>query len=446
LTTAINSSTTPAVRTPIKPMLIVLAISFSGYFASYLMTVLLTHMLGSVAYSAYVSTLSMIATLALCLLLGVDQGLNKYMPDFFAHSNFSGAAAYLRYSRERTGLQHIIVFIIGLGCFFLVDHLISNHTIPNSDSSLILSFLWVVPIYGVMWYFGNLLQAGGYSNRAVFLLYGAQPVGLLIILGSCAALHIHINMTAAIFFYVAITITIAIIAIIICRQKKLIPKDDKKFPIIHDKWSKTTVNLFLLLLVSVCSTYIFIVLVQLFSKNIRAAGVLGVLTIICNIFNPITNGVFALLSSRISTAIANKNAARIRKILIVSLVVTFISSLIVLFIIIFYVKLWLSHFGSDYAGAYLPLVLMGLIAFFNTMLTPFLWLLQFSEDLAKITKVAVIFLVVFIAISIPLDYFYDVIGAIIGFAFIQVGYWFYLMMVVIKNWQSLYVVPTPNLG
>ena len=59
---------------PIKPILMILAISFGGYFASYLMTVLLTRMLGSASYSAYVSTISMISMismLALCLLLGV---------------------------------------------------------------------------------------------------------------------------------------------------------------------------------------------------------------------------------------------------------------------------------------------------------------------------------------------------------------------------------------
>lgn len=438
--TPINSSS-PVAQTPIKPMLIVLAISFGGYFASYLMTVLLTHMLGDVSYSAYISTVSMIATLALCLLLGVDQGLNKYMPEFFSKSDFSGAAAYLRYSRQRTWVQHIVVFILGLGCFFLVDHLISNHTIPDNDNSLILAFLWVVPLYGVMWYFGNLLQAGGYSNRAVFLLYGAQPVGLLILLGGCAALRIDINMMTAIYFYVAITILVAIIGIIICRQKQLLPNDDKKFRIIPEQWSKATIDLFLLLLVSTCSTNIFIILVQIFSKNIRAAGILGVLTIICNIFNPITNGVFALLSSKISTAIADQNGLRIRKLLIVSLIGTLFPSLIALFIIIFYGKVWLAHFGHSYEAAYIPLVLMGIIAFLNTMLTPFLWLLQFSKDLGSITKMAVTFLVLFVIVSIPLDYFYEVIGAIIGFAFIQIGYWIYLMCVVIKNWQQLYNAP-----
>ena len=436
-----NNPTTVVSRTSIKPLIIILAISFCGYFAAYLTTVLLTRALGAVSYSSYISTISMISMLALCLLLGVDQGLNKYIPEFLSQKNVSAAAAYLRYSRERTWIQLVVVLVVGILCFFLIHHLISQHMIPDKDSSLILAFLWVVPLYAVMWYFGNLLQAGGYGYGAVFLLFGIQPLGMLIILTTCRALHIHINMLTATYCYVAVTVVGALIGIMLSKQKQLILKDDKKFQVVRDEWSKVTRNLFLLLLVSLCSAFLIIILSQAFSRNIRAAGILGVLTIICNVFNPISNGVYALLSAKISTAVATKDSKRVRKILISGIIGSLIPSVIGLFIIIFFGKVWLGHFGKDYVDSYLPLILMASTVFINTLLTPFLWLVQFSTNLSNITRMAVIFFILFVGISIPLDYFYDVIGAIIGFAFLQIGYWIYLMIVVFKNWQKLFVSP-----
>jgi O-antigen/teichoic acid export membrane protein len=445
-----DTSTTPKLTSPqpstsIKPIFMILAISFGGYFASYLMTVLLTRMLGSVSYSAYISTISMISMVALCLLLGVDQGLNKYIPRYFNQKNNSAVAAYLRYSRERTWIQFSIIFIIGLLCSLLIHSLVKYHVLPDNDSTIILSFLWVVPLYAILWYFGNLAQAGGYGYRAVFVLYGSQPVGMLIILGIFWLLHKQVFMSEAIFFYVGVTVVVSAAIIWFNYKKKLVPKDDKKFPAIRDKWSKATVDLFLLLLVSMCSAFLVIIFAQIFSKDAKAAGVLGVLTIICNIFNPVSNGVFALFSPKISTAVATLNSVKVRRLLVLSILASFVPSIIGLVFIILYGKVWLGHFGTDYVDYYLALVLMAITAFTNTLLTPFLWLAQFSKNLAVITRMAVIFFVIFIVISIPLDYFFNVVGAILGFAFLQVGYWLYLFIVVMKNWQQLFAPPiTPQ--
>lgn len=439
-----TSKTTTTPTTPIKPILIILAISFAGYLLSYLSTVLLTRMLGGVGYSAYVSTVSIISMLAISLLLGVDQGLNKYIPQYFSQNNSSAIAAYHHYSRERTWIQFTVIFVIGLLGLILVRRLINYHILPDNDNSVIYTFLWAVPLYAVMWYFGNLTQAGGNDKSAIVILFAAQPFGLVLILGSCWLLHVQVHMIEATFFYVGVTILAGIAGIWVSYQKKLLPKDDGKFPEIKAKWSKATIDLFLLLLVSLCSAFLIIILAQIFAKNPRAAGVLGVLTIICNIFNPVSNGVYALYSPKISDAVATLNSAAIRNLLIKSIVASFIPAVIGFLIIIFYGKVWLNHFGKEYVDYYLALTLMATTVFTNTLLTPFLWLAQFSKDLAGITRIAVVFFILFVVISIPLDHFFDVIGAILGFAFLQLGYWIYLMVVVIKNWRNLYAAPTSN--
>ena len=426
---------------PIKPILMILAISFGGYFASYLMTVLLTRMLGSASYSAYVSTISMISMVSLCLLLGVDQGLNKYIPQYCNQKNNSAIAAYLCYSRERTWIQFVIIFVVGLLGALLIHSLVKYQVLPDNDSSIIMSFLWVVPLYAIMWYFGNLAQAGGYGYRAVFVLFGALPVGMLIILGVFWLLHKKIFMIEAIFFYVGVTVVSGVGILLFNYKKKLIPKDTKKFPAIRDKWSKATIDLFILLLVSLCSAFLLIIFAQIFSRDPKAAGVLGVLTIICNIFDPVSTGVFALFSPKISNAVATLNSAKVRRLLILSILASFVPSIIGFLVILFYGKVWLGHFGADYVGYNVALVLMASTVFINTLLTPFLWLTQFSKNLSSITRMAMIFFVIFIVISIPLDYFFNVVGAIIGFAFLQIGYWIYLFIIVIKNWQKLFALP-----
>ena len=414
---------------------IAMGLSLATFLATYFYTAILTNILDIATYGVYATIISTVFTLYLVLLLGVDQGLIAFVPDMVEKGDLHSVGTYLVYSRHRTIFQLCLIFVVSL---FFVLGIYEFHFIPKNSMSVVISYLWICPVGAMLWFIGCYMQARNYANTSLLILDLLPAILLLLVLLIFEWFHLKLDLFGAIIITLLTMVLAFICGWLFCKIKKIIPESIAPLRQATTQWNQKNFDLYIILLVTYTPSTLVIILAQFLSPHAETAAIISVLVTISNIIFVIFSAISAVYTPKISTAVTDLNIATIKSLLTQSTLLTLIAGAIPTFIVIFFGKFWLGQFGKEYLVAYVPLIVITLVNYINIVLSPFQFVAQYSRDLRSITWVALVFFIFFIGLSIVGDRYFDVMGSMLAYGVLFVGFWIYLFFLVVLNWKKLF--------
>lgn len=421
-------------------IMIALGLSFTSFLLIYFYTIILTNNLGINTYGLYATITSVIFTVYLVLLIGRDQGVIAFIPDMVEKNDNSGISTYIKYSRRSTLWQFTLLVTIS---FIVLLCVYAFKFFPENAFTSTLSFLWLCPIGALLWYLGCYIEARNYPNSSLILSSVISSALLLLALLVCVYLHYKLNLFSAIFITFATTLIALIVTIIFCKKIHIFPVNTLTVPTQNTRrqWSKTNFDLYIISIITYVPPTIIVFLAQYFS-NTKTAATVSVLVTISSIVFVVFSAISVVYEPKISTAVTDGDAKKVKSLLIQSILFTTILGALPTVAIIAFSKYWLGQFGHEYTDAYLALIIITIANYINIILTPFQYVTQFSCDLRNITWVAVVFILLFIGLSIWWDHAFDTIGAVLAYSILFVGFWFYLTALTIFTWKKIFMPKT----
>lgn len=425
-------------------------LSVVSYGIGYVVQFLLARILGIKLYGAYAAASGSIAMLATFSLVGVGNGLNKFLPAFIAKNDLPSAAGFVRYTSQRIGVINILFFIGGLITTFVIFHLNAIHVLDIHKIHPFYLFLWSIPIVSLINWATSFLKSTGNGFLSLSITGVIRPLVMLLLFGILLMFKVSFDIQVVFFSYLTATLLTLVVAILMITHKTPMPQIIKASPTYDGQnWSKAVIQLFIFATsVGFYATFA-IVFSAIFDKNAHAAGIVAATITMVNTMWIISGAINTIMIPKLTAKIAANDQVGVREHFISSVSMLFVFCVPTFIGLCFFGKQWLAHFGDGFSDGYAVLIIIASSVVINVLLCPVQWVLQYSKNINELLKISIVLFIIFIVIMPVLIHFFGVIGCAVGYSLVHILYCISLLWLGAKDEKFLFskkaVTTTSNL-
>ena len=395
-----------------------IGIAFLGFFLSFSVNALLAQLLGVVNYGMYSAIVSVFMLLSIPVLLGFDDATVNFVPAYFQSGQYGKIRGYLAYMIKWCWPIITVFILIGAFLPYILQQLNQQSLISTHPY---LSYIWFIPVIGLMNILTSYLIATGKNNFSLFLQTLLQSIIMVLVLEILRYFHQDLSVTQATWLYMSTII-------IICLLGGMVVSASTGKMVLHSQaittnipqWRATSFEMLILAFTNINLISVTILAVQYFSTDTHGAGIFSAINTIVGAMWVIQIAMQTIYTPNLSAVISQQGA--ITPLLKRTILSCLIPGAIVLLIFIIAGHKILAMFGPEFIVGYPELILVGVTAFIAILLIPFYWCLQYSKKIKILMWGVVIIFIVYIPLVCYLSHLYSLWGVSISYCLVNLCY------------------------
>jgi O-antigen/teichoic acid export membrane protein len=391
-----------------------LAIFFglSNFALNYIINFVLARALGVVDYGLYSTIIAILTIVSLLILLGFDDAVLNFIPDYLKKQNYPAIHGYLGHALKHCVVPVTLCFFIGL-CLVA---LFKNATFMiHARHDPVLYYLWAIPVVAGFNFICNYVDASGAGNFSLFLRTILPLMLMLAVLLIMTYLGAALTVAEITWLYIFTVMFTFLIGLFWSYRSSIkVALNVRPNYAAANKWGATAWQMLVLTFAIGTFTEIAITTAHFFDPNPTASGIFSAISIIIGLMWAIQTALQAIFAPQFSALIAQNKL--VRTTLRQAIIATFIPATMVLAIVIFLGKDILALFGQEFVRGYLSLCIVAVVSYLSVLVAPIYWCVQYSNGLPLLTKGIVIILLSYIPIVIIMAHFEGLLGTTLAYS------------------------------
>jgi len=375
--------------------------------------ILLTHLLSVKDFGIYILAFTSINIITIPVSLGLPSLITRYVSKYIVTNNKPAIKGLLIRSNQLVLITYFVTLIIAFFSYLLWWKSYSENVVETFWYALMLLPILV---------FGSLRSA---TLRGLkFIILGQMPETLLRNFFFCGLLvtvylsDIKLAPQNAMIYH-SIAALIAFIIGYVFLKKKLLNQLKNVQPIFKNKfWLKEAIPYSITSGTKAIKSKLLIYVLALFGA-IEAIAIFDIAMRGAKLVSYTSGALNTAISPYLSSLFEGKQKVTLQRVVTkTSLIVSFFSFPVAIVFILFGKPILNMFFGENYIISYIPLVILCIGQLINAVAGPTGELLNMTGNQKYFSKNQFQMMIIGAVISVPLIYYYDVIGAAIVFSFV----------------------------
>ena len=393
-----------------------LILGISSYFLGYFFNAFISRCMTPELYGDFSIMFRSIAVISLFLLLGTNISSVKYLSIYFDSGTTDNINSFMRWNLKLIFKTFAICFILFI-LFYLVLVFLHVITVKNFYTYHYSVYaLWLAPFSAFCmllssYLLGNKLNClSFFFNKMAVYFFLIIFLLVFVFIFELSMQFYHILLFLLIIFLLIIIIELILLNKVFKEHNVNIKLKKYKFESENSrKWFTDSLRLTPVQMIYTLLCFIDLLIIEWIHPSEQATGYYAAMFTIVNILWVVPGSVTLFLAPRVTPLIERKNYKELQIIVNVANYINLPILILILFSIIYFSNFLLAFFGSGYASAQIPLIVLSIAYFFIGISLSSARVLIFLDSKA-ILFINALELIFIISISPVLTYYFGILG------------------------------------